>query len=164
AADCPASPVSVVLGGSLVTVQVPLLTEGGLFERSCQELLPGYAGTFRATCLGSLRWTQSCAPQGCPEGQLAPLRIGDSAELLPAATRGLAHRKAESLPCRDFRADYLGYVHLRCLLGVLSADGATCRPRLQGVRSAYRVVSTEFLPGAWRVFELSFHSSPECAG
>ena len=42
--------------GAEVTVQVPLLTEGGLFERSCQELLPGYACR---TNSWDVRWSTS---------------------------------------------------------------------------------------------------------
>jgi len=161
--NCPSSSITVVVGNVQVPVSIPELQEAELFELQCDELLEGYEGVLRVSCLAYVRQVRSsCVEQSCTMGQVAPARLGDSAELLPAVTRGLAHDKQEAIPCRTLKDGYHGYVILRCWLGRLSADAASCHVPVEGARQAYRLVSGEFLPGTWRVFELSFYSNPDC--
>lgn len=162
---CPSRAIPVVIGSTTVPVRLIELQEGEAVELPCGDLLKGYAGLLRVFCLAGVQTTRhTCEPKSCPAGQRAPARIGDSADLLPAETRGLAHNKQESIPCRILKEGYLGHVHLRCFLGELRADAASCHPQLEGARSAYRLLSGNFLPGTWRVFELYFYSSPDCQG
>ncbi|CAE7242142.1 Klhl12, partial [Symbiodinium necroappetens] len=166
AASCQATEVSAVVGGLTVHLAVPALLEGDSFQRSCESLRAGFEGFIRVSCFGSQPVpTIRCQAKGCLAGQRAPARIGDSAELLPAAIeKGLAHGKEEFLPCRTLKEGLEGYIHLRCSLGVLSADAASCRSTPRGARTAYRLLNADFLPGAWRVFEAHFYDNADCQG
>ncbi|CAK9043223.1 Kelch-like protein 12 [Durusdinium trenchii] len=141
---CPSRAIPVVIGSTTVPVRLIELQEGEAVELPCGDLLKGYAGLLRVFCLAGVQTTRhTCEPKSCPAGQRAPARIGDSADLLPAETRGLAHNKQESIPCRILKEGYLGHVHLR-----------RRPPKAQASRGAFWVNSAQMLPVAihnWKV-------------
>lgn len=166
ASDCPANTVTVRVGGNQVELQTPHLQEGGSWANDCGALRTGFVGTVQFFCMASVLsgGSQACRPAGCVAGQGGVARIGDGAKLFfPKITRDLEHNREQYVSCSSLEDGYLGYVHLKCSLGDLSADAARCQPALGGGGSAIRIVNNLYLPGNWRVYELAVFSSTDCS-
>jgi len=58
---------------------------------------------------------------------------------------------------------YIGHIIVDCKLGAVTADGSGCHLPFSDAKSAWRVLNVDHLPGTWRVFELSFHTTPDCS-
>jgi len=164
---CAAGNATIAVGGNSVVADVPYLEEEGEHLVACAGVATGYSGDAVAKCVfGSVQVsTAGCRPIGCPVGTAGQARLGVQETLRPVAiSRSLTHRQVWSARCAELDREWEGWVWLRCFLGEVQADASTCRPTasLRGERMFWRLVNAADLSGTWRVFEASFHTSPDC--
>lgn len=171
-AQCSFTVLTVEIAGSPSEVPVPEQREGGSYRHECSWARQGYDGFIEVKCLGQrlTAETNRCKPVGCVTGQLASGGIikedGQTLNVVVELTEPLPHRSEKLLPCRivESLGAYNGRVRLTCTLGELMTDLSNCHQAGLPERRMWRMRNVDFLPGAWKVFEVSLYTSIDCTG
>eukprot|EP00747_Dinoflagellata_sp_TGD_P220271 gnl/TRDRNA2_/TRDRNA2_92264_c0_seq1.p1 gnl/TRDRNA2_/TRDRNA2_92264_c0~~gnl/TRDRNA2_/TRDRNA2_92264_c0_seq1.p1 ORF type:complete len:653 (-),score=69.03 gnl/TRDRNA2_/TRDRNA2_92264_c0_seq1:86-1930(-) len=169
----------VHVGGYAGQVYVPPLREGGFQRYPCSEIREGYDGFIEARCLGQILTidVSRCGPSKCKAGvtveaTLAEVRSAPAIKppisvqrttAFVTVTRDLAHRDVELVTCRSKFPGQSGSIRLFCNLGKVEVDTTSCHPSYGEARTVWRLMNEDHIPGTWRVFDVSFHSQPDCS-
>uniref|UniRef100_A0A7S4QDK5 Sushi domain-containing protein n=1 Tax=Alexandrium monilatum TaxID=311494 RepID=A0A7S4QDK5_9DINO len=166
AAQCAANAVTVKVGWQASSLSVPALLDGGTFQHNCSAAHAGYEGPIEVHCVGSLltAYAHACVPRACEAGQSASARVAANNAVTVRLARPLEHGGLRHVACRTLLPGSLGHVRLACRLGELLVDASNCRPKVQGPMTMWRIANGDYLPGTWRVFELSLFTSADCSG
>lgn len=167
--DCPPRLVAVSVGQGVDELQaslnVPLLGDGGSKRWACGEIFEGYVEFIQVACIdGTISVDSSrCTPSGCNAGMQTLATIGrqntTAYVTLPVPLR---HDEIYSIHCSRALEGYMESIKLRCVRGNLISDASFCRLPFGEARSVWRLSNGDYLPGTWRVFEVSFHTDPDC--
>jgi len=162
---CQAGPLLLRAGIIESTIPVPKLVEGARKRWACGEFFDGYESFIEVSCLGGKLHGDSsrCSPRGCKSGDRAPVRIGGiNVTLYATLERSLEHGLIGRVSCDTILKGYTEVIELTCKFGGLAADAGTCRPAFKDASTVVRIVNGDFLPGTWRIFELSFYLNADC--